>query len=450
MNASRLIAAMSSLLVLGAAAAAAPSQTPFDGKDWAWKCPIQASAGITGFVRAPLTAEILEQSQQSLNDLRIVDAQVALAPHVLFRPPVCVPSERLAWRSVNLINRMFMPEGHASVTLDFGSAVKKNRIQVRLSETNYRRKALLEGSVDGVAWNVVLENQWLFDVSLTAEHFKVDTLSFPVNDFRFLRLTVYHMPDDPRRIEVLDVQAALSEAMPPKKLVPVEVQPRLVPPEEGESNETSYEFDLGGRNLPVDTLALRVSDPYFHRAYALFGRDAATERVTRPSEQGGQEIEREIPWQPVCRGVFYRVQESGDTKESLAVTDLTTSSRFLLLRIYNGDMQPLVLDGFDVKRRDFPSLVFEAKPGGQYTLMGGNPAAHAPSYDLGISMAGIAERPCPEVTLGPLSIQPKTPELAPWTERHRVLLWVALVLAAGVLLASTARSFIKIQRGNSP
>lgn len=448
MNASRLLVAFGGLFVLGAAAVASPSPPPFDGKEWTWKCPIQTPAEIPGFVRVPVTAEILDQSQQSLDDLRIVDGQGALVPHVLFRPPVCVPSERLAWKSVNLINRTFMPEGHASVTLDFGGAVKKNRIQVRLSETNYRRKALLEGSVDGLVWNAVVENQWLFDVSLTAEHFKVDTLSFPVNDFRFLRLTVYCMPDDPRRIEVLDVQAALSEAMPAKNLVPVEVQPRLVPPEEGEFNQVEYEFDLGGRNLPVDTLALKVSDPYFHRAYALFGRNAATERVVRPTEQGGQEMEREVPWSPIGRGVFYRIQESGDTKESLAVTDLTTSFRFLLLRIYNGDMPPLRLDGFDVKRRDFPSLVFETQPGGQYTMMGGNPAAHAPSYDLGISMAGIAERPCPEVSLGPLSIQPKIPELAPWTERHRVVLWAALVLAAGVLLALTARSFVKIQKGN--
>ncbi len=433
---------------IGSAAMAASSAVPFDAKDWSWKCPIEIPAEVSGFVRVPINAAMLEQSQGSLNDLRIVDAQGMLVPHVLFRPPVSAPSERLAWKPIVLINRVFMPEGHASVTLDFGAAIQKNRVQVQLSETNYRRKALLEGSVDGAIWNTLLENQWLFDVSLTAEHFKADTLSFPVNDFRYLRLTVYCMPDDPRRIDVLGVQAVLAEAMPPKRLSPIEVAPKLVAPE-GESNDTIYEFDLGVRNLPLDTVALRVSDPYFHRAYALFGRDAATERVVRPMEQGAQEYEREIPWSPVGRGVFYRMHEASESKESLAMEDLSTSFRFLRLRVYNGDMPPLHVDGFDVKRRDFPSVVFDAQVGRPYTMLGGNPAAYPPSYDLGISMAGLAERNCPEVTSGTMTVQPKVQELPPWTERHRFVLWIALVLASAVLLLLTLRSFQKIQQGST-
>lgn len=427
-------------------ALAAQAATPFDAKDWRWNAPVQVPDGTAGFVRLTIPPEALERSQPSLGDLRVTDSQATLTPHVLYWPPVAVPRERLAWKPVALLNRTFVPEGHSTVTLDFGVATRKNRIEVALSETNYRRKALLEGSPDGQTWSTVVENQWLFDVTLPSDHFEANTVSFPVNDFRYLRLTVYAMPDDPRHIEINGVQAVLAEVSQEKHLTPLPVRGTPVTPTKDENGQTIFAFDLGSANVPIDTLQARVSDPYFHRAYALFGRSAEKEPIHHPTEQGLVTGERDVPWSQITSGVFYRVQDPERTQQSLSIENLQSNYRYLLLRVYNGDAPELQFEGFDLARRDLPSLVFEVKAGQQYRLHGGHPRAGQPAYDLAESVKGLAERSLPNVTLGPLEARPGEETPVPWTDRYRALLWVAFLVVAVPLLWLTVRSFSKIQQ----
>ena len=407
---------------------------------WNWQRSINAGTS-SGFVRLAIPPEIFNESQATLNDLRVIDESKRLVPHVIHWGRV-QETQHLEWKPARLINATFVPGKHAAVAVDFGETAEKNHITVALSGQNYRRRALLEGSNDCHVWEVVVEDAWLFDVSLPGHNFKVDTIKFPTNNFRYLRLTVYNMTDDPRRIAIETVKSAFQQTEMEKELAPVPVRHMAVSHDE-KNNQTILEIDLGFRNLPVASLQLEITTPYFYRGYELFGRNESKEKVSRKTETRWDTIEQEVPWKSVHQGVLYRIQHKQKINESLKVEGVSGPYRYLQLRIFNGDNPPLKLNGVSIYRRD-TSLVFQAQPGQVYTLIGGNLKVREANYDLAKSFQGIDDLTLPMVSLGPLTAIPHKEQIPPWTERHSTLLWVILVLAVGMMLILIVRNLKKL------
>jgi len=434
--------AILSLAVLSALNA----QVAFDVKDWSWHCDVAAPQTPSEFCSVKLSPEVFDQALPSLNDLRLLDASGNLVPFIIRRERT-EEQDRVEWRDVSVINRIFLPEQRACTTLDFGKPTLKNEIKVTLSETNYRRRVMVEGSADGQDWKVIAEDQWLFDVSLPGQEFKIDTICLPRNDFRYLRLTVYNMSDDPRRISVQSVRAALHETVPAPGPITVPVVTLTGPTPDEKKTYLAYEIDVGFRNLPITRIALDVPDPHFYRGYELLGRSAVTEKVERTTETGQMPVEREVPWRKVCSGVLYRVIEKDKTSELLAIEHLNAPYRYFQIRIFDADNPPLTLKGISVERRE-TSLAFERGSESNWTLIGGNPKASAPSFDLARSLPNLPESEFPSSQLGSLAHYERAPELPPWTERQRWLIWVALVGAA-VLMAFLILINLRKPAGNA-
>jgi hypothetical protein len=137
---------------------------------------------------------------------------------------------------------------------------------------------------------VVAEEVWLFDVSLPSQNFKVDTIKFPANNFRYLRLTVYNMTDDSRRITIETVKSAFQRTELEKELEPVAVKQMVVSQDE-KKNQSIIELDLGFRNLPVAGIQLETTTPYFYRGYELLGRNEPKEKVGYYRAGGSLEID---------------------------------------------------------------------------------------------------------------------------------------------------------------
>ena len=243
---------------------ATSANAAIDLTGWNWQRSIDAGTS-SGFVRLAMTPEIFNESQATLNDLRVIDESKKLVPHVIHWGRV-KETQQLEWQPARLINATFVPGKYATVAADFGETTEKNHIRVTLSGQNYRRRALLEGSNDSQAWEVVAEDVWLFDVSLPGQNFKVDTIKFPTNNFRYLRLTVYNMTDDPRRITIETVKSAFQRTEMEKELALVPVKHMVVSNDE-KNSQTILELDLGFRNLPVANLQFEITTPYFYRGY---------------------------------------------------------------------------------------------------------------------------------------------------------------------------------------
>ena len=415
------------MFLLGTATA---TSAAFDHKGWGWQRPIPVGRN-SGFVRLSIPPEVFDQSQPTLDDLRVLDSSNGLVPHVVHwgRDRVI---RQMEWLPARLLNETFMPETYSRVTIDFAEMVEKNRIKVDLSGENYRRRVLLEGSNDSKTWEVVAEDLWLFHVGIQGQNFRVDTLKFPQNNFRYMRLTAYNMSDDPRRITIQSVKGAFYRTESEKELVVVPVK-SINTSFDKKRNQSIFELDLGFRNLPVVIMECEISTPYFYRAYELRGRNQATEKVRRKTESGWKTVEQKVPWKTVHSGVLYRTRYQKKISASLQLEGLNAPYRYLQLRVYNGDNPPLQLNRVAIFRRD-TSLVFQAHPGQTYVLIGGNPKARPADYDLAKAVRGVDEFTLPVVHPGESAILEPAEEMIPWSERHSAVILIVLILAVGVTL----------------
>jgi hypothetical protein len=425
------------MLVLGTVAAAGAA---FDLTGWSWQrsIPVQATSG---FVRLSVPPEVFDQSEAGLNDLRVLDDSNKLVPHVIHWGRVRVV-RHLEWLKARLLNATYLPGEYTRITAEFGDMDEKNQVTLGLSGVNYRRRALLEGSNHGKAWEVVAEDLWLFDVSLPGQNFKVDTLKFPRNNFRFLRVTVYNMPDDPRRISIQSVKAAFQRIESEKELVPVPVK-NIERSYDKKHNHSVFELDLGLRNLPLVSLECKITTPYFYRGYELLGRNQSRKTVQRKTESGWQRVEQKVHWKSLRRGVLYQTRYKDKTSKLLRVEGINAPYRYLQLRVFNGDNPPLQLDGVRIFRRD-TSLVFEAHGGQTYTLIGGNPKARAADFDLARAVRGVDRLTLPVLHPGPAVFLAPEEKMVPWSERHGFVILGVLIVAVAVMFILIVKNLKKL------
>ncbi|HME57374.1 MAG TPA: DUF3999 family protein [Terracidiphilus sp.] len=130
-------------------------------------------------------------------------------------------------------------------------------------------------------------------------------------------------------------------------------------------------------------------------------------------------------------------------EERLAIeapwVDFSTPAKWTV-SIENGDDAPIQLKSVQMQMLE-RSLCFEAEEQGSYLLYYGDAALAAPSYDYAklFTLQANASR----ITAGPevpnLTYQPR-PDERPFTEKHPVLIWVALVAVIAVLGAIALKS----------
>ena len=427
---------LSSCLALALNAAAGEA---FDEAGWSWRWAIEmAEETDAPFARLQVTPELADAAAPDLRDIRIVDGEGGLVPYLVDRPER--REQEQIPRQARLLNRTYEQGEYERVVLDFGASIEKDQIRVELSGRNYRRRAALEGSSDGEDWATIRDDALLFHISRPEGAYEVDTIGFPVNTYRYLRLTVHAMPEEEERFEIRNAECVLVRPAEAPPLIEVEPAARDIETDP-ETNVTAVELDLNYRNLPVDTIEFDIADPYFHRAYEILGRNEETIEQERRTGTGREPVEREAPWRSVARGVLYRVHgEDGITRENTAHDALDAPYRHLKIRIRNEDNVPLTIAGVSVKRRELPDLVFEQHPGQTHALYAGNPGADAPQFDLPRAAPVALAEEWPEASLGQ-SESIATPEpLEPWTERYHAVIWAALLIAAGTLAFAVYRA----------
>ena len=420
--------------------------------DWSLAWRLDNAAAPAGFVRVDLTPAFVDASAPSLSDIRIVpnsfaeapwdEAKSTQIPYMLHHPPSGgVQVEE--WKPLQVINRVYEPNQYEQIVLDYGEPRLKNQLRITLSGENFRRRVTIEGSDEGRFWSKVREDGWLYDISEPHGNYRVDTIDFPVNNFRYVRVTVHHMADDPRRIDIEGVRALHEEthAVEPE---PVSIASRMERVDE-RARTTDVILDLGFRNLPVSLLKLTTEAPYFYRAFEVSGRNENTQRIERKTETGWDQTEREAPWAAVGRGVMYRTLENGVSDEDLTI-ECRAPYRYLRVRIHDQDNPPLTLGPIEVYRRPLPSIIVENDPSVAVVVLSGNASVGAPSFDLARSVRDLDVETLPVVAFADTPVTRSIEALAPWTARHAWVIWVALVVAVLVVGGLIVTNLAKLKK----
>jgi len=426
---------------------------------WALVAPVRLGAEAPpagGLVEYALNPDAISQARADLGDLRLFDGAGQIVPYVI-RVDSGQKGKPNAYEPVRTYNPVYVSGKHSSVTLDFGGTAKRTEIEVLTPGTNFRRRVMIEASSDGQSWQILRKSDWLFNVTHENGQYSKSRVALPDNDFRYLRVTVYHAPDDPAELPIEKVRAWYVKNIPPVTAsVPVKADSVTVT-DVPRFRATEIEVDLGFEKLPLCELTLAFEDELFMRRVEVLGRDSKTLTITQLVENAPpRKRQVDAPWRSLGGGVIHRFNGltasngdssgGGDVSANLSLP-LTGGCRYLRIRIYNGDDAPLkfVKAGLSVRRLQ-QYVGFQAKDAGPYKLYLGYDRATGPRYDLSHFADRLRAEGVTKAQLQPMAPNPlyEPPAKEPsWSERHKGIIWSAMIFLGLVLTVMVIRQLKK-------
>lgn len=385
------------------------SAAPLDLSAWKYRKRIPLTPG-DGLAVVKLDREVYLGAAFDLSDIRVVrDGQE-------------VPYVREALGAAD--DHVVTPEKLVDLSVVEGPGVQftmhvprlpHNRILLRTSEQNFRKRVRIEASADNQHWSILRSDGAIFDFTQDGRQFSSLAVDFPVSTKPYLRVTVLGW-DKTASVEgsFLDYEVR----RPAVRETLATAIPQIV--ENAKEQSTLATLDLGVEGLPVDRIVLEISSPQFQRAVSV--------EVSRNAKD----------WSYLSQGVIARMPGNGFTEEWLGISIPRTNRRYLRLHIYNRDDQAVQID-----RVHFEGLIqritFLAPAAGNYWLYYGNGNVHQPAYDLPVLLSRRENTVSLSWTIGPAELnpdyRPPPPPKKPWSEQHPAILYTVLggaVLALGI------------------
>ena len=379
-----------------ASAAAAVLLGAFEPARWKYKSAVKIPAEAE-LVSVRLNRDLYVRSKPGLADLRAVrDAREV--PYVL---EARTGSVQEIERDGNVVNKEVVPGGGLRLTLDLGTAAKHSRVRVRTPERNFRELVRIETSDDNLNWAVVRDDSWIIQFAQEGRRFDLLTVDYPVSTRRYVRISVpgWKEPDS-----VSGASAWYREVRPAELEPMASLDPRAI--EEPGTKSTRYDMDLGIEGLPHDRLRVDSGESFFHRAVELHTSKNAKE------------------WKRLGSGAIYRLP--GVLSDTVVFPE--THDRYLRLRIFNRDDQPIELHAVHVATVA-RYVTFEAATHAEYWLFYGNPKVDRPVYDLDMILPRRSAQPMLVAVGSPEknpSYEPMPEPPEPWTDRYPALLYTVL------------------------
>jgi hypothetical protein len=183
-------------------------------------------------------------------------------------------------------------------------------------------------------------------------------------------------------------------------------------------------------NAPVERLIFASDDPA-----AVFSRTADLERWKGEAPANEEVRRRQASLQSEGIRLAHSPPVKGPAASDSGTIDVALGAvpypSTVLLTVQNGDDAPLALHGIALQMRE-RQVCFLRKANTSYMLRYGDPSLGPPRYDL--SPIEAAAMSASVSTLGTeRTLAPAAASERPFTERHPMLLWIALILVVGTL-----------------
>jgi len=374
-------------------------------------------AGEPRLVRVTLPIEIYGLAQPNLADLRIIQEGGTEVPFVLYAR---VGKEERHWRPGEIADLGFIPGQHTELVVDVGSDHDAhNSLEIQTGVNEFFAWVEVAASDDRETWRILRERAPIYRFQDTGEGNSV--VSYPDSRARWLRLKILEAE---RRFPVYGCRIDYQLVEPPELVdlpIPLRPDPSSAP------KESRWQADLEIENVPASSVRFQAEQAEFHR----------TVRVHASSD--GEN------WKEVGRGDVYRYPnpEAGDGEPerptSLQVRFPEVHSRHWRVAVLNRNDTPV--DGLVPTLAGTPRhLVFRQQPETTYQLLYGNSRTPAPEYDLARLTPREELESATSGELGPGQTNDGYLSPEPWSERHPVVLWLALGVAVAVLGLLALRS----------
>lgn len=359
--------------------------------------------------------EIWSHARADLGDLRLYDGETPVQ-YALSEQRAGISSEEVEAKILNLGS----VDGHTEFDLDAGSLPEYDRVRLRLDAHDFVSTAFVSGgAAPGKAADVVLAPSTLYD--FTKEQLGSNSqLKLPRSSFRYLhvRLSPGIRPQQVQGATIYNLHEQLASW----------TKAGVCSAPQSKQRTTIITCDVPEK-VPLSRVLLHVAP-----AQVNFKRTVSVE-----DSKGVQIASGEISRVRVNRG------GTQVTAEDLAVNVSGNSSRLTLV-IDNGDNPALGItaaEPLSLERR----VYFDPQGKTALSLYYGDEELSAPVYDYA---RFFHLEPLPaQAQLGPGAHNAQytgRPDDRPWSERHTIVLWAAMLLAVLALAFLAVRGL----RGEGP
>jgi Protein of unknown function (DUF3999) len=376
----------------------------------------QRPVQLTGAGQHYLTVDetVWKHARSDLGDLRIYAGEIE-TPYSL----IVERGSRERKRTDVPVLQQSTVAGKTQFLIDMSQLAEYDHLDLKLATKNFVAHARVEGQDDphGQRW-ASLGDSILYDLSkenLGGNHM----LRLPRATYKYLRVTI------DRAVKPEEVQGATSEMG--------EEQPALwrevsgTPKQEQKGKDTVFTFDVA-ENVPVERVMFVVepTQPNFRR------------KLEIQNEQGAWLGSGEINRIHMVRGG--QKIDSEDQNVDFSNSGQESGLKIIKVIIRNGDDPPLRLSGASLQQLE-RRLYFDAPARGQLTLYYGDEKLEQPVYDY--AQLFQRDKAAAAAQLGAEASNAAytgRPDDRPWSERHPVVLWIAIIAAVAVLGGVALRS----------
>jgi hypothetical protein len=376
----------------------------------------QRPVQLTGAGQHYLTVDetVWKHARSDLGDLRIYAGEIE-TPYSL----IVERGSRERKRTDVPVLQQSTVAGKTQFLIDMSQLAEYDHLDLKLATKNFVAHARVGGQDDphGQRW-ASLGDSILYDLSkenLGGNHM----LRLPRATYKYLRVTI------DRAVKPEEVQGATSEMG--------EEQPALwrevsgTPKQEQKGKDTVFTFDVA-ENVPVERVMFVVepTQPNFRR------------KLEIQNEQGAWLGSGEINRIHMVRGG--QKIDSEDQNVDFSNSGQESGLKIIKVIIRNGDDPPLRLSGASLQQLE-RRLYFDAPARGQLTLYYGDEKLEQPVYDY--AQLFQRDKAAAAAQLGAEASNAAytgRPDDRPWSERHPVVLWIAIIAAVAVLGGVALRS----------
>jgi hypothetical protein len=348
-------------------------------------------------------AAIWARVRPDLSDLRLYDGTVQV-PYALSEEQA---SSSTVGREARILN-LGVRNGRTEFDLDVGSGAEYNQVQLRLKATNFVALATADGrDAPGGSAGRKLSTSTLYDFSREGlgNHF---ALRIPLATFRYLHVSITPA------ISPREITGASTSVQREAQAAWISAGRCRSPEQVGRVTRIACDLDPG---VPVGRILFTVPAGIVN-----FRR-----MISLSDTQGTQ----------LCGGEISRIRmKSGGREvvtEDLAVNFCSARERQILIDIDNGDNTPLTVEKAEpqsLERR----IYFGPAGKTAIKLYYGDEKLSSPVYDYARFFHKEAD--AAQAVMAAESLNPNytgRPDERPWSERHKWVLWGAMLLAVVVL-----------------
>jgi hypothetical protein len=400
------------VLIALVAGSSSATELPAKWRNWSHFRELDAGPATTGDLLSVVIPEgLYEHSQSDLADLRVIDQGGNEIGFVIYEPGR-EPDSR--WRNVETLDAGLVLRQYSQIVADTGeSGSIHSVVEATLAPGDDEVFTWVEvaASSDRESWRIVRARAPLFRFDDDGFRGPV-TIRYSQTRDRWLRLRLLD-GDDRIHVEKLRVTERAAEQTPR-----LEISRRMRLRSDLPDDQSIWEPHGALPLMPISGVRIATAREAFHRPVSVSVSDDGSD------------------WWQVGRGHVFRtgVEESGEAarQESLEVVFGETAAPFW--RVTLMDRGDPAIDDLEVRLlRYSTSLVFKPTRTGPYRLLYGNHLAESPEYELTRLVTSDELAAADQVKLLRERANRDYLSPEPFSERHPIILWLALGVAVLVV-----------------